>query len=365
MIIDAIILAAGKSSRMTINKLSFELGKYSLINHTIRKFASNQSISRIFVVTDDESIKNNLPSKIAKPIVFVAGGDNRTQSVANALKVADGDLILVHDGARPFVSDRLINDVIQCAKENNSAVPILPLPDSVREIENDRITNFVDRTKYSLVQTPQGFNGKQLRYAYNSISNKSFYDDSEVYSLFFNKPFTVKGEFSNKKITYDNDLFGINAKIGIGYDIHKLQNDLPFVLGGVSIPYNKGFLAHSDGDVLIHSIMDALLGLANERDIGTLFPDSDTQYKNIASTSLLQEVKEILSHKGIIINNICAVIIAEKPKLCGYIDKMISKLANILKLQENQISINLTTNEKTGIIGNEEAIAVYAVCTGF
>lgn len=364
MITDAIILAAGKSSRMTLNKLSFKLGEYSLINNTIKVFADNPLISRIFVVTDDENIKNNIIS-VEKLVFFVNGGSSRTQSVANALKIANGDYILIHDGARPFLSNCLINRVIECMQKNNSAVPVIPLPDSIRKIKNNVLTEFADREQFCLVQTPQGFNGKQLRHAYSLIGDNTYTDDSEVYSIFFNNPFTVEGETSNKKITFDNDIFGINAKVGIGYDLHRLEQGLPLVLGGIDIPHYKGFIAHSDGDVLVHSIMDALLGMSNERDIGIQFPDTQNKYKGISSLILLKEVKNVLDKKNIKINNINSVIIAQKPKLSGFIPKMIAKIADTLKLHHTQISINVTTNEEVGDIGKEDAVAVYTVCSGF
>lgn len=363
--IDAIILAAGSSRRMSINKLMFNLGKYSLINHCIKKFLANSFIDRVFVVTSDSNIKNNIVSDSEKPIYFVEGGESRTQSVANALKLATGKLVLIHDGARPFVSDKLINDIVNCAIKNNSAIPIIPVPDSLREVKSGHLINFLDREYFCLVQTPQGFNGEQLRQAYSLIGDKKYYDDSHVYSLFFNNPHTVKGDVNNKKITFDNDLFGINAKIGIGYDIHQLKEGLPLILGGVAIPYDKGFIAHSDGDVLIHSIIDALLGMASERDIGVQFPDSDNRYKNISSKILLEQVFFILKKKNVSINNICTVIVAEQPKLSDYVNSMISTLSSILQLDENQISINITTNENMGIIGSGKAIAVYTVCSGF
>jgi 2-C-methyl-D-erythritol 2,4-cyclodiphosphate synthase len=204
-----------------------------------------------------------------------------------------------------------------------------------------------------------------LRHAYTLISNKSYTDDSEVYSSFFNKPFTIDGEITNKKITFDNDLFGINAKVGVGYDLHKLQKGLPFILGGKKIPHNKGFIAHSDGDVLIHSIMDALLGMVCERDIGIQFPDTQIAYKDISSMVLLKKVKQIINNKNTKINNICCVIIAEEPKLSEYIPYMIQNIAKVLEIETTQISINTTTNEKIGIIGKEQAVAVYTVCSGF
>lgn len=365
MTIDAIILAAGISSRMNFNKLSFNLGKYSLINQTIKTFAENPLISVIYLVINDEMLKENIHSFPNKQIIFVEGGQTRTHSVSNALKLSKGDYVLIHDGARPFVSNELINRTIDCAIKNNSAIPTISLPDSIRKKNSAKIVAFENRDEFCLVQTPQCFNGKQIRHAYSLIGDKIYTDDSQVYAIFFNEPYIVEGEARNKKITFDNDLFGINAKVGIGYDLHCLKEGLPLILGGIKIPHNRGFLAHSDGDVLIHSIIDALLGMAAERDIGNIFPDTNNKYKDISSLILLKQVSTVLETKNIKINNINSVIIAQKPKLTDFIPKMIETITKTLKIDVNQLSISAKTNENIGEIGRQDAVAVYTICSGF
>lgn len=365
MSFSAIILAAGKSRRMNINKLSFMLGENFLVNHSLLTFAEIEEIEKIYLVTDDKTIKENLSVNENK-VVFIKGGLSRSQSVYNALKECDTRFALIHDGARPFVTKKLIKRVMDCCSQNNSAVPVLPLPDSIRHIDKSgKITAAVDRDNYRLAQTPQGFNTKMLLDAYERCNTLNYTDDSEIFSKYYGQAFTVEGEHGNRKITYDNDLFGINARVGIGYDLHTLKEGLPFTLGGVKIPHYKGFVAYSDGDALIHSIMDALLSMAGKRDIGTFFPDTRNEYKDISSVILLKEVARILKEEGIKINNISSVIVAQKPKLQQYIPQMITVIAQTLGIDTSKIAVHATTNEGCGETGQEQAVAVYTVCSGF
>lgn len=360
MSVDAVIVAAGQSHRMSTNKLLFQLGDIPLIVRTALTFLSVEEIDNIIIATDDEDIKTQL--SFDKKFRFAPGGVTRTQSVINALRLSNADIVLIHDGARAFVTSALIKKVIMHTREFGSAIPVLPLPDSIRMIEGDILTGFPDRKDFCLAQTPQGFDRKKLLLAYSETGENTFTDDSQVYAKLF-IPHIVDGEESNKKITFDSDLLGINAKVGNGFDLHRLEEGLTLTLGGEKIPYYKGLAAHSDGDVLIHSIMDALLSAAGERDIGCLFPDTDPQYEGISSLVLLTEVAGILSKKNIKINNISSVILAEKPKLADYIPKMAKNIADVLKIKSPVVSISATTTERTGIIGNGQAIAVYTVCS--
>jgi 2-C-methyl-D-erythritol 4-phosphate cytidylyltransferase/2-C-methyl-D-erythritol 2,4-cyclodiphosphate synthase len=363
MSFDAIILAAGKSQRMSQNKLISVLGYDPLILHSVKVFEKFEEIKNIFVVSSDKQILSLLKDK--DKISFVQGGLTRTESVYNALKKSKSEYVLIHDGARPFVSTTLIERVILATKEYNSAIPAIEVSDSLRLVENGRIVGYLNRDKYFFVQTPQGFHREQILFSYNQIGNESYTDDSEVYGKFVEPPYIVKGERQNIKITYDRDLLGINAKVGIGYDIHKLKKGIPLILGGEKVPFEKGLEAHSDGDVLIHAIMDSLLGAASEGDIGIHFPPFDKKYQNISSMKLLKKVYEICSKKGLKINNISAVIIAEKPKLSPYIKKMCENISNLLNISLEKINISATTAEGIGEIGGENAIACMAVCSCF
>ena len=364
MKIDAIILAAGKSERMGENKLILLIDNISLITRTINAFLSVDNINKIIIATDNEFIIDLLDFN-NKKIILSKGGCSRTQSVKFALEKSNSDYVLIHDGARPFVSKILIENIIEKTIINNSAIPILPITDSIRKVIENRIVDFVDRTSLFQVQTPQGFNTEQIKLAYKHIKNEIFTDDSEVYAKYIGKPYTVEGELSNKKITFPNDLLGINAKVGYGFDLHKLSYNRKLIIGGVLIPFEKGLVAHSDGDVLIHSIMDSLLGCANERDIGCHFPDNEEKYRDISSLILLKEVKNILNVKNININNISSCIIAQQPKINPYIPNMIENIANCLEIEKAKISISASTTEMVGNIGKGEAISAYTVCSCF
>ncbi len=363
MSFDAIILAAGKSSRMSNNKLTYIMDSSPLILHTIKAFEAFIDIKNIYVVTDDKNIINFL--KTNRRITFINGGATRTQSVHNALKECPNDYVIIHDGARPFVSPHLIEKIMTATKKHNSAVPIIKISDSLRIVDQNQIKGYPNREDFYFIQTPQGFNKKQLLLAYNQVENNSYTDDSEVYGKFVSPPFTVEGERKNKKITYDIDLLGINAKVGVGYDIHKLSKGIPLVLGGEIIPFEKGLEAHSDGDVILHAIMDSLLGAASADDIGYHFPPSDKSYKNISSMILLKKVNDICQKKGVKINNISLTIIAQQPKLWPFIPKMRENIAKTLKISKEKINIAATTTEGLGEIGQENAIACIAVCSCF
>lgn len=360
MSVDAIIVAAGKSRRMSANKLLYELGDTPLIVRTAVTFLRIAEITKIFVVTDDENIKAQL--SFDSRLTFVEGGDTRTQSVKNALWLSSADIVLIHDGARAFVSSDLVKAVIKHTKEYGSAIPVIPLPDSVRSTDGEILTGFPDRKDFCLAQTPQGFDRKKLCQAYAQTGEQTFTDDSQVFAILY-APHVIEGEQSNKKITFDHDLLGINARVGNGFDLHRLEDGLTLTLGGVVIPYHKGLAAHSDGDVLVHSVMDALLSAAGERDIGCLFPDNDAQYEGMSSLVLLEKVADILHQKNIKINNISSVILAQQPKLAAYIPKMAANIAAVLKIKSSAVSISATTTEHAGTIGNSQAIAVYSVCS--
>lgn len=359
MSVDAIIVAAGQSRRMSSNKLLYELGECPLVVRTALTFLSVAEIDDIIIVTDDENIKAQL--SFNKKFIFAPGGATRTQSVINALSLCQADIVLIHDGARPFVTAALIKKVIERTKQFGSAIPVLPLPDSVRTKDGNILTGFPDRQNFCLAQTPQGFDTKKLRRAYQGTGG-NYTDDSQVFAGLY-QPHIVDGEENNKKITFDGDLLGINAKVGNGFDLHRLEEGLTLTLGGVVIPYHKGLEAHSDGDVLIHSIMDALLSAAGERDIGCLFPDTEPKYKGISSLILLSKVAEILCQKNVKIINISSVILAQQPKLADCIPEMAKNIAAALKIKSPAVSISATTTERTGIIGNGQAIAVYTVCS--
>lgn len=371
MKISAIITAAGSGKRcnLSYNKLLYNIGNMLLIEKTVSAFL-REDISSITITSscDDIDLLKNVFKNYHKDIRIIEGGKTRQESVCIALSSLDEDtdFALIHDGARPFVSQKIITDAINMAKEKNNATVAIACTDSMRVINNDS-TRSVERTHYMRVQTPQIFDYKTIYNCHLSASEKKleFSDDASLFEYFGNRVYLSQGSEENIKITTQKDLELFkpnNAYCGVGWDTHELVENRKLILGGVEIPHTKGLLGHSDADVLIHAIMDALLSASHNRDIGQLFPDSSEEFKGISSLILLEKVATLLKNDGYEIGNISAVIMAQKPKLANYIPIMQKTLADCLNISENKLTISATTTEKLGLCGKEEAISSNAYC---
>ena len=295
----------------------------------------------------------------------VLGGNARTQSVKNGLDVVTGDIVLIHDGARPFVTQRMISDCIETIKKYDSAIPVIPTPDTI--IKEQDTVNYLGKKDLYCLQTPQGFVTSKIKQAYANVNDKTFNDDGEIYLNAYNELKTYSGDSKNVKITYPEDfekLKDINSiKVGTGFDCHKLVENRKLILGGIEIAHDKGLLGHSDADVLTHAIMDAMLSALSMRDIGYHFPDTDPKYKGAFSIDLLKEVMVMVKDKGYAVNNISAVIMAEKPKLLKHIPTITQNLASIIGISVDDLGIGATTLEGLGFVGREEGICVHATAT--
>ena len=373
MKISAIITCAGKGERFGLkyNKLLHEVNGLPIFVYTLNKFLRDD-INQIVITSskDDLDLFKSKTEGLKANISFVLGGDTRQQSVYNALLSLDKDtdLVIIHDGARPFVTKQILDEAIGLAIDKGNAVVCTSLVDSIRELDNDS-SKAQNRNNYMLVQTPQIFKYDSIlrAYALAQADNKLDYlDDASIYEKYIGKINISKGDKSNIKITTPDDLsyFMPNSfSVGCGWDTHELVEGRKLILGGVEIPHTKGLLGHSDADVLTHAIMDALLSAAHQKDIGHLFPDTDEKYKGICSLLLLKEVVKILNSENYIINNISAVIMAQKPKLGIYLNDIQKQLADTMGIDEDKISLTATTTEKLGLIGHEEAISVNAYCS--
>ncbi len=369
MKVNVIIPCGGQGTRtgLNFNKLLAKIGTKSVIYHTVSKFFAIDCVSKIIlpVQNNELNIFSKLLSDFKEKIVFCEGGITRTQSVANGLKVAENcDIISIHDGARPFVTNDIIMDSFHVAQKYGSGISGYTPTDTIAVSENGKITTPLQRDKLITLQTPQSFDTKKIIQAYsNIVCGQTFTDDSSVYATFI-EPCTISlGSPTNKKITYKEDLITFeNCYIGVGYDTHRLVADRDLILGGIKIEHDKGLLGHSDADVLTHAIMDAIFGACDERDIGCHFPDTDPKYKGISSILLLKECMTIIKSKGFLVQNINAVIMCEKPKLAKIIPDMINNLAGIIEIPNNKINISATTTEGLGFVGREEGIAVHCNC---
>jgi len=340
------------------------------------RFEEIDEIDEIVLVLRKENLDRGEEFKkyFRKLLHIVPGGRERGDSVFNGLKIVKGDRVLIHDGARPLVSSKLIKRVIKELDRHPAVVPCTRIPDTVKNIEESKVQGIVDRNSIVAIQTPQGFKRDLIFEAYKrALKEKRYFtDDSTLLEEMLGiKSHCVEGEKNNIKITYEEDIKLLeayfmnvsNLRIGIGFDSHRLVEGRKLMIGGVEIPFEKGALGHSDGDALIHAIIDAILGASGQKDIGMLFPDTDDKYRGISSITLLEKVREIIENEFEIVN-IDSVVKLERPKISEYIPKMKKKIAEALKIPEERINIKGKTGEKTGPVGEGKIIEAQAVCLG-
>lgn len=370
MNIYAVIPAAGAGSRAGFdkNKILQKMGGASVLWRTVSAFAQNENIAGIAVCAN-----KNERAEIGRElcgfakVLYADGGSTRTESVKNALEVLAAlpcppDYVLIHDAARPFVSQKIIDDCVKTVRAHGSAVCALPCTDTLVRAQNGIIAGSYDRETAFTLQTPQGFGFAELLAAYRKITPAdSFTDDSGVYAKYVAPPFLFTGEKRNIKLTFREDFAMNETRTGIGVDTHAFGAERKYiVLGGVRIDAPTGLHAHSDGDVLCHAVMDALLSAAGLPDIGHYFPNSSPQYKGADSLALLGKVRELIENEGFTVGNISAAIVAEAPKLAPHIQKMKQNIADVLQISERAVGISAGTNEGLGYLGRGEGITVIA-----
>ncbi len=355
-----IILAAGESKRFNSNiPKSYQVYKGKpVIYHSIDKALKCEKIRKIVVVTNKKHNKFLRKIKNSK-IKYIYGGTTRAISSLIALKSIKRENfknVLIHDAARPNFSIKLVNKIIKELKKNNCVVPAIKPNDTVKLKIKKSYLN-LDRENLFLSQTPQGFNYKELE----KIQNEKKIDITDDSTLFLDANKKIKiinGELNNIKITFKNDIEAIkNIFYGIGFDVHRLALNRKLYLGGLKIKSKFGTVGHSDGDPVLHSIIDSILGACKMGDIGEKFSDKSAKFKNIRSSILLKEVIHKVKSKKFFINNIDINIITQKPKISKYKDKIIKSIGKICDIPVSKINIKGKTAEKLGVIGKEKAIA--------
>lgn len=362
---NVVIAAGGSSVRYGKENKLFEPCRSScVLVEAIRPFLSFSEIKRVIVAIDTDSADEFLERLEAarldddRRIQLTRGGKSRTQTVKFGLQAVDEDcdFVLIHDGARPFLTTDLIKRVMDGAKECGACVPVLTLTDNIlRTDENGAVS--IDRTPYRLVQTPMGFEKSRVIEAYEEC-NRDFLDDFGVVDAYrHGEVKLVEGERTNRKITVKEDLR--TSLVGCGYDIHRFKDGNGIKLLGEKIPCPYAFVAHSDGDVAIHALMDAILSALGKKDIGHLYPVDDPKYDGADSVKLLKGVLAIMHEENRAVANCSVAIIAEKPMLAPYIDRMRTRMSKILDVPAENIGITATTNEKVGDIGAGNAVAAY------
>lgn len=365
--ISVIICAAGKGKRAGFekNKLLSPLYGVPALYHTLEKFNLPQ-IDEVVITSSDEDFKEI--SAIAEPFGFkvVPGGNTRTESVKKALDYVTGDIVLVHDGARPFVTREIILNCIESVKEHGSGICAVKSTDTTVCCEDGKIVQRLERDRLYRLQTPQGFFTKDLRTAYEKAKGEDFTDDSAVYGKYIAPPVIIEGSESNIKLTYKEDflkeippLAAAGSKIGFGVDTHTFGEGNFVTLAGVKIECGKGLIAHSDGDVIAHAVMDALLSAAGLKDIGHHFPDTDDRYKNADSICMLSQTCKIIRERGYAPSNISITVQAETPRLSSHIQSMVRNIAAACGIAEENCAIAAGTCEGLGFVGKGLGITAY------
>ena len=397
MHVTAIIAAGGRGARFggSVPKQLIELGGRTILQRTVDAFDLHPRVDRIIVALPTEWVgeKGRYVRGGLKPLQVVSGGVDRQASVASAfeniaalglrdvfeLHPSPGDVILVHDGARPLVSAALIDRMIDAAAAGGAAIPALPASDTVKSGRTEGTTTVVDRTlprhAIYLAQTPQAFRYEVLSAAVafgragHQGTDEAALAESAGYAVHL-----VDGESRNIKITTPEDLELARGwlaadeqlrsrmiRIGTGYDLHTLVENRPLVLGGVTIPFALGLAGHSDADAVCHAIADAVLGAAAVGDIGQHFPDTDAMWRNADGMTFVAAAREIVRRAGFEVYNVDAVVIAEAPKLAPYVDEVRTNLAAWLGVDRSRVSVKAKTNEGVDATGEGRAIAVHAI----
>ncbi len=358
-----IILASGQSKRFNSKEpKQFNIYKNKpLFEHSIYKALRSKLFKKIILVVNNRKlIKNDLP----KNVLIIKGGKERSDSSLIALKYIKKfkpNNVLIHDAARPNFSINLLKNLVNSLKNNKASVPFIKSKDSIKFKIKNQLFN-LDKDKSLLTQTPQAFRFKELFHLSINEKNK-IQDEATLFIKNDLKIKFIKGENLNDKITFSEDIKDTKTYYGIGFDIHKLIRNKKLFLGGIRIPFHSGLKGHSDGDVILHAIIDALLGAIRKKDIGTFFPDTKNKFKNIRSANMLKPILEILNKNNFYINNLDINLICEKPKVSKYRNKIIKSLSNLLKIHKDLINLKGKTVEKLGLIGKEEAIACEVIAS--
>ena len=358
-----IILASGQSKRFNSNKPKqfITYKNKALFEHSLDKAIISKLFKKIILVVND---KKQIKKKYSKNVLIIKGGKERSDSSLIALKYIKKfkpNNVLIHDAARPNFTINLLKKLIKSLRTNKASIPVISSKDSIKYKVKNQLFNLERENSY-LTQTPQAFKFKDI-YDLSIKQNNIIQDEA---TLFINNNLKIKfinGETLNNKITFKEDINNTKTYFGIGFDIHRLIKNKKLYLGGIKVPYHSGLKGHSDGDVILHSIIDALLGAMRKKDIGTFFPDNKNKFKNIRSPKMLKPIIKILNKNNFYINNLDINLICEQPKVSKYRVRIINSLSYLLNLDKNLINLKGKTVEKLGLIGKEKAIACEVICS--
>jgi 2-C-methyl-D-erythritol 4-phosphate cytidylyltransferase / 2-C-methyl-D-erythritol 2,4-cyclodiphosphate synthase len=381
----AIVAAGGRGTRVGAGqpKQFIEIGGRSILELSINALAASDRIDEIIVAVPEEHLEAARAGPASsKPMIFVAGGARRQDSVANAFarSSAHAELIVIHDAARPFVTADVISRTVDAAQAHGAAIAAVPVRDTVKQTGDPspdgsrRIRATIPRDSIFLAQTPQAFRRTVLARALAEGQSIDVTDEAMLVERLGVPVHVVEGDVRNIKITTPQDLDAVRSavarsakahdamiRIGNGYDLHKLIAGRPLILAGVTIPFELGLLGHSDADIVCHAVTDAILGAAGIGDIGRLFPDTDPQWKDADSIALLEGAVARLHDAGYRVSNVDVTVIAQRPKLLPYLEQMRANLAAALGIEPGAVSVKGKTNEGVDSMGQGDSMACHAV----
>lgn len=374
MTVTALIVAAGSGSRLGggLPKQFRPIGGKAMLAHAVDALASHPAVDAVRMVIgegQEELARAALGERDVGDVII--GGTLRSDSVRAGLAVIDADIILVHDAARPFCPHDVVDRLLAALGDHDGAVPVLAVADTLAQIDGATLGDPVDRASLARVQTPQAFRTEALKQAYEQSTAPDPTDESSVMRAAGLAVAIVEGDAMLDKLTTSADWARAEAlhaarlvsRTGMGFDVHAFSGDGPVMMGGIEIAHDRGLVGHSDADVVLHAITDALLGAAGLGDIGEHFPPSDPQWEDAASAIFLAHAANLIRTRGGIIDFVDCTVIGEAPRVGPYRAAMRSSVATILGLAESQVSIKATTTERLGFTGRGEGLAAQAVAT--
>ncbi len=373
MHVTALIVAAGSGSRMggELPKQYRLLGGKPVLRHSAEALAAHPRIASIQVVigAGQEPLAGAALSGLSTgPLIL--GGPTRADSVRNGLAEVEDGVVLVHDAARPFCPPAVIDRLLDALEGHDGAAPVLPVADTLARA-GDLLGEPIDRSNAVRVQTPQAFRRDQLRSAYRRWAGVAPTDEATVARAAGLAIAAVAGDPALEKLTDPGDWARAEARLsarlvsqtGMGFDVHAFAGDGPIMMGGIAIPHARGLAGHSDADVVLHAITDALLGAAGLGDIGQHFPPTDPQWQGRSSDRFLLHAAGLIAERGGIIDHVDCTVICESPKVGPHRDAMRSRIADVIGVPPSHISIKATTTERLGFTGRGEGIAAQAVAS--
>jgi 2-C-methyl-D-erythritol 4-phosphate cytidylyltransferase / 2-C-methyl-D-erythritol 2,4-cyclodiphosphate synthase len=374
----ALIVAAGRGTRFggDLPKQYLPLGGATVLRHAVNASAAHPRIAGVLVAIrpEDRALFDRAVAGLSV-LPPVPGGAERQDSVRfglEALAEHKPERVLIHDGARPFPDAALIGRVIDGLDRAPAAIPALPLGDTIKRVEDGRIRGTIDRSQLWRAQTPQGFHFDAILAAHRQMAGHVLTDDAAVAEAAGLMPLIVAGSEENLKVTTADDLAAAerhlaarqgDVRVGQGFDVHPFGPGDHVMVCGIAIPHEVAPLGHSDADVGLHALTDAVLGAIGAGDIGLHFPPSDPQWRGASSDRFLAYAATLVRERGGAVAAVDVTIICERPKIAPYRDRMIERVAEILEISPGRVSVKATTTEKLGFAGRGEGIAAQAVAT--